>query len=152
MSDVVMTAAGPVPEHSQHQARVIYIICALDVMEALVNDTVDDSLYMFDNNKAGGSTGIGSNELKTVVCPGDTIVWMASGLEVETLVDVHIVSGPAAETLGVHQAESYGTKYWTCTVGEGISGTYCYSLDIQVESRLMRLSTGPTITVKEDCQ
>lgn len=144
---VVSSVAGLVPQQPKSAPRTIYISSALDVMEALIKNGVDDSIYMFDNNKTGGSTGLGTNELHTVVNPGDVIVWMISGLEVETFTDIHQITGPAVSGLGIHQAEQYGTKYWTCTIDKGARGRYEYTMEIQVESKFFTLGTTPTITV-----
>ncbi|MEV0614374.1 hypothetical protein AB0I81_13695 [Nonomuraea sp. NPDC050404] len=66
----------------------ISITAVLDAVGALAAGTVRGQLYMYDTNKAGGSTGFGTEELRTRVRAGDRVLWNCLALECEAFVGI----------------------------------------------------------------
>lgn len=128
--------------------KELWVSLHLDVMEALVNDTVDESLYIFDNNTAGGSQNQGTTVLKSVVNPGSTIYWGSRGLEVETDIVVHNITGPATEQFNFLAFSPELTLYVGHVSPDAPAGEYEYSIEMRVESKLMKLSTQLTLIVE----
>lgn len=149
MDEIKIGVMGAVPLDSENQVTGVYVSIALDVMEALINNSVDDSLYMFDNAKLDGSTHQGTNHLATAVQAGDTIVWAISGLEVETYSAIKNITGPAVDACKIVEGGAPPLTYWSCKVPEDVEGTFEYTLDIQVESKVFTLSSKPSLVVSE---
>ncbi|MFD0415041.1 hypothetical protein [Streptomyces sp. NPDC127108] len=63
--------------------RPISITAVVDCVGALATGSVHGNLYLYDTNKAGGSTGLGTEELRTRVRRGDQILWSVLVLECE---------------------------------------------------------------------
>jgi len=126
--------------------RTVQIQIALDSVSALSRNTLTDNLYLFDSNRAQGSTGLGTTNLSTAVSEGDTIIWFLTGIEVETYQAIKSFAGPISSVVTPVEKFWYGNAYWEATVGPG-SGTYTYTLDIKVESKLMTLDAGPSLRV-----
>ncbi|BAW79669.1 hypothetical conserved protein [Candidatus Nitrosoglobus terrae] len=63
--------------------KTITISSVIDVVGSLANDDISGSVYFMDNNKAGGSIGQGTENLRTVVEQGDRLVWTVICLECE---------------------------------------------------------------------
>lgn len=68
--------------------RTITIVSVVDVAAALADDTLSGSIYLVDNNEAGGSTGEGTEALSTRVKRGDIVVWISTSLESEAHVAI----------------------------------------------------------------
>ncbi|AQZ65279.1 hypothetical protein BKM31_30965 [[Actinomadura] parvosata subsp. kistnae] len=66
----------------------ISITAVLDAVGALAAGSVRGNLYMYDTNKAGGSTGFGTEELRTRVRAGDRVLWNCLALECEAFVGI----------------------------------------------------------------
>ena len=66
----------------------IAISAVVDVVAALASGTLSGSLYLLDTNRANGSTGIGTEQLRTVVREGDQLVWTVMPLECEAYVSI----------------------------------------------------------------
>ncbi len=124
--------------------RTIQITLVLDSVSALARNTLTDNLYLFDSNRANGSTGLGTAGLSTAVREGDILIWFLAGLEVETYQVIKSITGDAATLVNPVEKVLYGTPYWEGTVGPG-SGSHAYSLELKVESRLMSLNVGPSL-------
>ncbi|MBL3552724.1 hypothetical protein [Rhodovulum sulfidophilum] len=63
--------------------RVITVIGLVDVVGALAEDALGRDLYLFDDNKAGGSSGHGTSCLRTCADAEDLVVWEVMPLECE---------------------------------------------------------------------
>ncbi len=66
----------------------ITIKSVVDVVGALAADTMNGNMYMYDTNKLNGSTGHGTEQLRTVVRKGDQVIWNALPLECEAYVGI----------------------------------------------------------------
>jgi len=124
------------------------IMGGIDVAQALADGSLVNNQYWFDTNVAGGSTGMGSGALKTVVNKGDTVTWVVSGLEVETLVDIVSVSGTPALALdspGKYSA-GYGNTIWSATIpADTPSGVYAYQVTLNLENKPMTTTLNLTV-------
>lgn len=69
-------------------AKTINIVALVDVVGALASDTLDQNIYLIDNNKENGSSGEGTEILKTVVEDGDTIIWNIAPIEPEAYASI----------------------------------------------------------------
>lgn len=65
------------------KGKTITIASVVDVIGVLATDSFDGQIYFVDNNKTNGSTGQGTEELKTMVSKGDRLVWIVGPLECE---------------------------------------------------------------------
>ncbi|MFF4184180.1 hypothetical protein ACFYZ9_13400 [Streptomyces sp. NPDC001691] len=68
--------------------RPISITAVVDCVGALASHSVHGHLYLYDTNKAGGSTGFGTEELRTKVRRGDQLLWNVLALECEAFVSI----------------------------------------------------------------
>lgn len=66
----------------------ISITAVVDAVGALSSGSVRGHLYMYDTNKAGGSSGFGTEELRTRVRMGDRVLWNVLALECEAYVGI----------------------------------------------------------------
>jgi len=64
-------------------AKTITIASVIDVVGALATDSLSGQVYFTDTEKASGSTGHGTENLKTMVSVGDVLVWTVTFLECE---------------------------------------------------------------------
>lgn len=117
------------------------IMGGVDVAQALADESLVNNQYWFDTNAAGGSTGMGTGTLKTVLNRGDSVIWVVSGFEVETFVDMTGISIPAqilvANSL---QGTSYGYGYtvWSAQIAaDAASGEYTYQVTLNLENKPM---------------
>lgn len=69
-------------------ANTITIVSIIDNVSALAQGALDKNIYLLDNNKSNGSTGLGTDELKTRVQPGDILVWTVTSIEPELYVGI----------------------------------------------------------------
>jgi uncharacterized protein (DUF4415 family) len=132
-------AAAPPP-------RQVFITIVTDVVEALIQEGVDDTTFLFDNNKSHGSQHLGTNHLDSHLRVGDDVFWFISGLEVETWLEIKSVTGPGAEVCGARRMEGLFGPFWQGKVGEK-TGRFPYKLELAIENRLMALSSAPALTV-----
>ncbi|TKA09574.1 hypothetical protein [Actinacidiphila oryziradicis] len=68
--------------------RPISITAVVDCVGALAAQSTHGNLYLYDTNKAGGSAGFGTEELKTKVKAGDQLLWAVLALECEAFVAI----------------------------------------------------------------
>lgn len=64
--------------------KTITIISVVDVIGALADESLNYNIYLFDNNKTGGSQGLGTDCLKTKVSVGDRLLWTIMPMEPES--------------------------------------------------------------------
>ncbi len=125
------------------------IMGGIDVAQALADRSLVNNQYWFDTNAAGGSTGLGTGALKTVVHQGDSVAWVVSGLEVETLVDVTAVSVPAQilEANSLHGTTyGYGYTVWSAQIAaNAASGDYSYQVTLNLENKPMTTTLHLTV-------
>ncbi|MFI9559466.1 hypothetical protein [Nonomuraea endophytica] len=126
----------------------IAITAVVDAVGALASDSVHDHLYLYDTNKAGGSTGFGTEELRTKVRAGDRIVWNVLALECEAFVD--IVDIVVDKDVIEPERQIYpGTDvaYWIGTVKKDDVGLVPYQIKFLVGTRTHPITTtlSPTL-------
>jgi len=120
----------------------ISITTLIDVLGALTHDTLSGSLYMMDNNKANGSTDLGTEFLKTSARKGDRLVWTVGALEAESR--ARIVAIEIDEEYCAPREKTYeGTDvtYWVGTVKKRIDKTLPYALKLKVATRDAEMTT-----------
>ena len=122
--------------------RSVSIIGAIDIAQALADNSLDNNLYWFDNNSAAGSLYQGTGHLLTSLGKGDSVQWFISGLQVETVADIASISGPGA-TIANALATTLapGFSFWSGKISDLASGSYPYSIVLKVENRLMTASS-----------
>ncbi|CAM5366766.1 hypothetical protein AB0M94_10375 [Streptomyces xanthochromogenes] len=83
-----MTTKPRLRESLTAARRPISITAVVDCVGALASHSVHGHLYLYDTNKAGGSTGFGTEELRTKVRRGDQLLWNVLALECEAFVSI----------------------------------------------------------------
>lgn len=75
-----------------NKTRVISILAAVDVIGVLSHGTLGCNIYMFDNNRSNGSTGQGTEDLKTMITFHEhksvELIWNVVPLEPEVFVEI----------------------------------------------------------------
>lgn len=105
------------PRRETAVKRPISITAVVDCVGALAAGNLQGHLYMYDTNKAGGSAGFGSEELRTKATRGDQLLWNCLALECEAFVSIEdiVIDSEFCEP----ERKVYpGTDvaYWTATV------------------------------------
>ncbi|MFI2608755.1 hypothetical protein [Kitasatospora sp. NPDC018619] len=97
--------------------RPISITAVVDCVGMLASQSTHGHLYLYDTNKAGGSTDFGTEELRTRVKAGDQLLWNVLALECEAFVAIdgieidHEVCEPVRRVY-----PGTDVAYWTGTV------------------------------------
>lgn len=121
--------------------KTITIASVVDVVGVLATDSLSGQAYFMDTNKANGSTGQGTENLKTVVTKGDRLVWTVTPLEVEAYVAIDdiVIDKDYCEP---KQSTYEGTDitYWTGTVKKDMTLTP-YSIKFKVGTRAEPIAT-----------
>ncbi len=115
--------------------KIITIMSVVDVLETLARDTVNDSVYLMDNNVDFGSTDQGKPTLKTKVAKGDRLVWQIMPLEIDSFVGIDGIE--IDKTVCDPEKQEYpGTNValWTGTIKKTPEST-SYSIHYKVGSR-----------------
>jgi len=102
--------------------QTITIISTIDVVSALSDGSLDNNIYLLDNNKAKGSTGEGTGALRSMVQPGDVLVWTVMPIEPEiyvSITDVQIDPAYCEARQGVYG--STGVHYWTGRIKQAVT-------------------------------
>jgi hypothetical protein len=97
--------------------RPVTITAVVDCPGILASRSTHGNLYMYDTNKATGSTGLGTEELRTPVKKGDQILWNVHVLECETFASIDGID--IDEQICVPEKKVYPStdiSYWTATV------------------------------------
>ncbi|MEU0247360.1 hypothetical protein ABZ192_24165 [Streptomyces sp. NPDC006235] len=117
-------------------ARPITITAVVDVVGVLASDSTSGEVYLYDTNKASGSTGFGTEELKTKVKRGDQVLWTTIALECEAHVAIHgiDIDKNVCEPERMVYPDTDVT-YWTGTVKKDIDGAVPYRITFQVGTR-----------------
>jgi len=97
--------------------RPVTITAVVDCPGILASRSTHGNLYMYDTNKATGSTGFGTEELRTPVKKGDHILWNVHVLECETFVSIDGIEIDPQICVPEKQVyPSTDISYWTATV------------------------------------
>ena len=120
--------------------NTITITAVVDIVAALASETLSGNFYMLDTNKLNGSTGIGTENLRTVVKKGDKLIWNVFALECEAYacIDEIIIDRNYCEP----ERKAYdGTDfvYWAGTVKKDIK-VLAYNLKFKLGSRSEAMS------------
>ncbi len=123
--------------------RMISVVCVVDVVGALANNTLSGNINLVDNNKTYGSTDEGTEVLKTMVRAGDTVVWVVQPLECEAHASIEGVL--IDKSVCVPEKKFYeGTDvaYWIGKIEKNIKlDEVPYSLQFKIGSRVTEMAT-----------
>lgn len=121
--------------------KTITISSVVDVVGALATDSMSGQVYFMDTNKAGGSTGQGTENLRTVVAKGDRLVWTVIFLECEayTEIDDIVIDKEFCEP---KKKVYVGTdvSYWIATVKKDV-GVVPYTVRYKLGTRAEPIAT-----------
>ncbi|QXJ20216.1 hypothetical protein AGRA3207_000889 [Actinomadura graeca] len=109
--------------------RPVSITAVVDPVAALAAGNIQNSLYLYDTNKAEGSTGFGTGELRTRVRSGDRLLWNVVVLECETYAAIDGIEIDERVCEPVRKVYP-GTDivYWTGTVKRAVTEPVPYRL------------------------
>jgi hypothetical protein len=113
--------------------RPTSITAVVDPVAALASRSLSGNVYLYDTNKKQGSTGFGTEELRTQVRKGDEILWNVVPLECETFVSIDGIE--MDKQVCVPEKHVYpGTdiSYWSGTVLKDIQGAVHYQLNFRL--------------------
>ncbi|MFJ8820784.1 hypothetical protein ACIREE_03275 [Streptomyces sp. NPDC102467] len=122
--------------------RPISITAVVDCVGALATGTLQGNLYFYDTNKAGGSTGFGTEQLRTRVKAGDQLLWGVLALECEAYLAIDGID--IDHDLVEPERKVYpGTDvaYWIGTVKKDAVGEIAYQVKFKVGSRDEAITT-----------
>ncbi|MDL4816211.1 hypothetical protein [Actinomadura opuntiae] len=115
------------------ESRPVSITAVVDPVAALASGTLEGNLYLYDTNKAEGSTGFGTLDLRTRVRSGDRIIWNVVVLECETyaaLDEIVIDEKVCAPERKVYP--NTDIAYWTATVKRHVTEPVPYRLKFRL--------------------
>ncbi|MFJ4715581.1 hypothetical protein [Streptomyces sp. NPDC088785] len=128
-------ASSPNPRRATAPKRPVSITAVVDCVGALASGSVRGHLYLYDTNKAGGSTGLGTEELRTRVRRGDQLLWNVLALECEAFVAIDGVEIDPEICEPVRKVyPGTDVAYWTGTVKKD-SREVAYRLAFKVGTR-----------------
>lgn len=116
-------------QSERRSARPVTITAVVDPVAALASENLDDNLYLYDTNRAAGSTGFGTPALHSRVRKGDTLLWNVIPLECETyvaLTDIEIDPRIAEPTRKVYPGTDIA--FWTAEVKQDLTEPVPYRL------------------------
>lgn len=116
-------------QSERRSARPVTITAVVDPVAALASENLDDNLYLYDTNRAAGSTGFGTPALHSRVRKGDTLLWNVIPLECETyvaLTDIEIDPRIAEPTRKVYPGTDI--VFWTAEVKQDLTEPVPYRL------------------------
>ncbi|MFI0977033.1 hypothetical protein ACH4SP_08400 [Streptomyces sp. NPDC021093] len=97
--------------------RPIAISAVVDAVGVLASLSTSGHVYLYDTNRTGGSTGFGTEELRTKVKAGDTLLWSPLALECEAYVAIDgIEIDPSVAEPERKVYPGTDVSYWTATV------------------------------------
>ncbi|MFM5997488.1 MAG: hypothetical protein ACKPGB_21240 [Dolichospermum sp.] len=132
-------------------AKTITIASVIDVVGALATDSLSGQVYFTDTEKASGSTGHGTENLKTIVSVGDVLVWTVTFLECEAYaaIDEIIIDKKYCEP-EKKVYEGTDVSYWSGTVKENVQ-LVPYTIKFNVGTRAESIATAsPLYLVGKD--
>lgn len=122
-------------------AKTITIATVIDVVGALATDSLVGQVYFMDTEKASGSTGHGTESLKTMVSQEDVLVWTVIFLECEAYaaIDQIIIDNDYCEP-EKKVYEGTDVSYWTAKVKKNVQ-SIPYTIKFKVGTRAEPIST-----------
>ena len=121
--------------------KTIKITGVVDVVGGLATDSLSGQIYFVDNNKAGGSKNLGTEQLETAVEKGDRLVWTVCFLECEAyacIEDIIIDPDYCEPELKVYQGTD--VSYWTGIVKRSVKSVP-YNIRLLLGTREEPIST-----------
>jgi len=116
--------------------KTITIASVIDVVGALATDSLDGQVYFMDTNKTEGSTGQGTDILRTVVSDGYRLVWTVIFLECEAYAAIdEIIIDPEYCEVEKKVYEGTDVSYWVGTVKKSITSPVPYTVKFKVGTR-----------------
>ncbi len=121
---------------------MITIVTVLDVVGALAQGALSENFYLFDDNRINGSTGQGTEELKTSVREEDWVVWTSQTLECEAFAQITAVLIDSAYCKPTqHTYPGTDITYWKGRIKAPKGQIMPYSLRFKVGRRVQEMST-----------
>lgn len=129
--------------------KTITIIGAIDIAQALADNSLKNNLYWVDNNASQGSKNLGTGSLATSITRNSRVLWVVSGLEVESSAEIASITGPAGIMANpVPTLILPGVSFWIGQIPFSAIGTYDYYVTLNVENRLMTIPTPLKLNVQ----
>ncbi|MBC7953685.1 MAG: hypothetical protein H7Z12_17945 [Rhodospirillaceae bacterium] len=134
-------AGSAAPEEATQPEAVrqaVNVVGVVDVVGALSDGTLANSLYLFDNNQVGGSHGHGTISLTTHIGAADLVVWVCMPLECEAFARIENVEIDAryapyiALDCGVYPETA--VVYWVAKILKPLPGPVPYRLVFRLGS------------------
>ena len=126
------------------QTQPVAISAVVDVVGALAASSLWGNLYLLDTNRQNGSTGVGTEQLRTAVRKGDHLVWSVLPLECESYV---AIDGIEIDTSVCDpQRNTYpGTdiSFWLATVKKDVD-VLPYHIKFRLGTRTSPMTTAST--------
>lgn len=119
----------------------------IDVVGTLATDSLSGQIYLADNNKVNGSTGQGTEHIRTVVEKGDRLVWIVGPLESEAYAaidDVVIDSDYCDVKKSIY--EGTDIAYWSGIVKQPVD-IVPYCISYKVGTRDEPIVSAPTFSL-----
>lgn len=137
------TASGPGP-------RAISVVGLIDVTQALADGSLKNNAYWFDNNARGGSSGLGTENLVSVVERGAAIQWHVWSLEVETISEITGISGPGATVSSPSKVsiENGAFIFWQGKIDVAAVGRRGYDIAVNVGGVEMTIPSALSLDVR----
>jgi len=127
---------------SQASKRPISITSVVDCVGALAAQNTRGHLYMYDTNKAGGSVGFGTEELRTKVKAGDQLIWTVLALECEAYVAIDDIVIDKAVCEPVRKVyPGTDVAYWIATVKKDSTADVPYQIKFKLGTQTEPITT-----------
>lgn len=145
--------ASPAAKSQKHQPkgaqgsadstrRPVSIAAVVDVVGALATLGMHGNLYLYDTNKPVGSTGLGTEELRTKVRAGDQLLWSTFALECEAYVAIEDIAIDPAVCEPVRKVyPGTDVSYWIGTVKKDDVAATPYRITFRLGTRTEPLTT-----------
>jgi hypothetical protein len=128
--------------------RPISITAVVDCVGALASGRMDGHLYLYDTNKAQGSTGLGTEQLKTRVKRGDQLLWNVLALECEAFVAIDDIIIDRDIVEPVRQVyPGTDVAYWIGTVKKDDAELVPYQIKFKLGTRAEPITTTTPATL-----
>jgi len=130
------------PKQQKTPGRPISITAVVDCVGALTAQSTRGHLYLYDTNKAGGSTGLGTEELQTRVKQGDQLMWTILALECEAFVAIDDIVIDRAVCEPVRKVyPGTDVAYWTGTVKKDGMAAVPYQIKFKLGTQVEPITT-----------
>ena len=124
------------------QKHPITISAVVDVVGALATGSLSGNVYLVDTNRENGSTGLGTEELRTAVRKGDELLWTVLPLECEAYVaidDIVMDKSICAPARKVYPGTD--VAYWVGTVKKEAGAATPYDIKFKLGTRIDPMTT-----------